>query len=74
MGLIAVEEDAIKAIRDQLNRLEQRLNTVQITPPPAWITISEYAETVGRSEATVRRWIRQGRVERKGTLVPNPNA
>ena len=74
MNMIAIDANALSAMQDQLNRLEKKLDSVHLTPPPRWIAITEYAVKVGKSEATVRRWIRQGKVEKNGPLVSNPDA
>lgn len=70
---IAVDATALEAMQTELQEIKRLLQASQITPPAKWITVSEYAAKVGRSEATVRRWIREGQLERNKKLVRNPD-
>jgi hypothetical protein len=72
--LIAVDAQALEQVMDRLKHIENLLRSTTITPPAKWITVAEYAKRVGKSEATVRRWIRDGQLERKQRLVRNPDA
>ncbi|WP_299927826.1 hypothetical protein [uncultured Pelagimonas sp.] len=73
MQMIAVDAAALDRLHDKIDRLEQKLDAAHITPPPKWITVAEYAKRVGKTEGTVRRWIREGSLERKDKLVANPD-
>ena len=56
--LIAVDPevlDLIRSIRDDLTRLNQRIDAVQMAPKPDWVTVKEYSELVGKSPDTVKR-------------------
>lgn len=53
----------LTAIRSEVQGLRDRLSSVQMVPKPEWITIEAYAEQEGVSKATVRRWIREGKLE-----------
>ncbi|MDO6755405.1 DNA-binding protein [Phaeobacter inhibens] len=72
--LIAVDANALASLQDELIEIKRLLLSSKITPPAKWITVAEYAQKVGKSEATVRRWIRDGQLERKQKLVKNPDA
>jgi hypothetical protein len=72
--LIAVDAQALEKVMDRLKHIENLLRSTTITPPAKWITVAEYAKRVGKSEATVRRWNRDGQLERKQRLVRNPDA
>ena len=69
---IATKND-IRAVMLELEEMKRLLAKVTITAPPRWITIQEYAGRVGKSVPTVRRWIRNGQVETKGSLLRNPD-
>ncbi|AXT33775.1 DNA-binding protein [Phaeobacter sp. LSS9] len=72
--LIAVDANALASLQDELTEIKRLLLASKINPPAKWITVAEYAQKVGKSEATVRRWIRDGQLERKQKLVKNPDA
>ncbi|MFV1442179.1 DNA-binding protein [Phaeobacter sp. JH20_36] len=72
--LIAVDANALASLQDELTEIKRLLLSSKISPPAKWITVAEYAQKVGKSEATVRRWIRDGQLERKQKLVKNPDA
>lgn len=72
--LIAVDAEALASLQNELTEIKRLLLSSRITPPPKWISVAEYAQKVGKSEATVRRWIRDGQLERKQKLVKNPDA
>jgi len=72
--LIAVDADALTRLQDELTEIKKLLLSSKISPPAKWITVAEYARKAGKSEATVRRWIRDGQLERKQKLVRNPDA
>ncbi len=69
--MIAVDPDELRALRDEIAALRRDIKTVHMTPRPTWITVPEYAKSIGRSTRTVREWIRGGLIEVKheGTQV-----
>lgn len=60
--------DLLQAIRDKVDRLEDRL----VLGQKSHLSVDECAETVGRSAYTVRRWITTGliRAERVSGTGP----
>ncbi|GAA6196160.1 MULTISPECIES: hypothetical protein [Pseudophaeobacter] len=69
--LIAVDADALARLQDELTEIKKLLLSSKISPPAKWITVAEYAQKAGKSEATVRRWVRDGKLERNKGLVKN---
>ncbi|OIQ32325.1 MAG: hypothetical protein BM562_05505 [Alphaproteobacteria bacterium MedPE-SWcel] len=70
---IAVDAAALEAVQTELQEIKRILEASHVTPPAKWITVAAYAAKVDRSEATVRRWIREGQLERNRKLVRNPD-
>lgn len=61
-AMIAVDANALDALKSQMERLERKID--QLTEPePDWMSIKDYAAHVGRSTKTVRNWIAEGKVE-----------
>ena len=60
-----VESDTLVEIRAELAALHKRLDSVDMVPKSQWLSIVDYASKVGKSTATVRRWIRAGMLETK---------
>lgn len=69
--MIAVDPAALQALTDEVAALRRAVERVQMTPAPAWVTVADYAVRVGRTEKTVREWVREGKVEsrRDGTVL-----
>lgn len=63
--LIAIDANALESLRSEIHRLHKRLDAVQMTPRPEWLTVGEFADHVGRTKRTVRNWINEGSVETK---------
>lgn len=61
--LIAVDPVAIENLTAEIRRLHQRLDAVEMTPRPDWVTVKEYAAHIGRSLRTVARRIDAGELE-----------
>ncbi|MDO6591566.1 MULTISPECIES: hypothetical protein [Rhodobacterales] len=61
--LIAIDPAAIDALTAEIKRLHQRLDAVEMTPRPDWVTVKEYASHIGRSLRTVTRRIDAGELE-----------
>lgn len=75
--LIAIDPNALNGLVAEVKALREEVRQARIQPAPKWITIKEYAATIGKSESTVNRHIAQGKVATHGDnarLVANPNA
>ncbi len=73
---VAIDKARIEKLERQLNRMEAALNVLLKPKRQDWITVQECSKLVGRSESTVSRWVREGRIEAKSVggqrLVRNP--
>lgn len=69
--MIAVDPDKLDAILSRLETLETVIRSVKITPPPEWMTVTEYADSVGVTTRTVRNWVDAGKVDtrREGEVL-----
>lgn len=69
MSLVAIDQDAfersMKELRDEIARMNRRLDAVRMMPRDEWLTVTDYAKHVGRTKRTVRNWINSGTVETK---------
>jgi len=63
--LIAADPGKLDTILHQLERLHKRLDRVEMERKPEWLLLAEYAKHVGKTERTVRNWIRAGEVDSK---------
>lgn len=63
--LIAIDPQALDALRVEIARLHKRLDAVQMAPRPEWVTVTDYAAHVKRTKRTVRNWINEGSVDTK---------
>ncbi len=63
--LIAVDAGALDALLAEVRALRQEIQAVRVQPQPQWLPVKEYAAHVGRSVATINRWIAQGKVQVK---------
>jgi hypothetical protein len=63
--LIAIDANALADLRQEVSRLHKRLDAVQMTPRPEWVTVAEFAEIIGKSRRTVLRRIQEGELESK---------
>ena len=70
--LIAIDATALDTLISEMRELREEVRQARIAPEPRWITLSEYAAKVGKSEATVRRWKNEGRIEMRNGLFLNP--
>ena len=61
--LIAIDATALAHVEAELDRLHKRLDRLDMTPKPEWITIKEMADTIGKTEKTVKRRIDAGQIE-----------
>ena len=69
--MIAIDETVLTGIQQELAALRALLERVEMTPKPNWLPVTAYAKQVGKSEKTIRNWVRDGRVEsrRDGTVL-----
>jgi excisionase family DNA binding protein len=65
--LIAIDPNALQALTDELARVNRRLDAVQMTAMPEWLTVENYAELIGKTKRTVTRMIDSGKLEVKHT-------
>ena len=63
--LIAVDPSALEALLEKVDRLHKRLDQVEMTPRPEWVTVDEFATLIGKHRRTVLRRIADGSVETK---------
>ncbi|MEP1613481.1 MAG: hypothetical protein ABJL72_16365 [Roseobacter sp.] len=61
--VIEFEMPQADRILQEIKRLHERLDAVEMTPRSEWITVKEYAESVGRTVQTINNWIRDGSIE-----------
>lgn len=56
--------DRLGRLLDALEQIEARLRDGNLRPPtPEWYSVAEFAEAVGRTPLTVRRWCQDGRIQ-----------
>lgn len=53
--------DAVAPLAREIHELRQR-----IAPPPEWVSINEAARHYDVTTATIRNWIRSGKIEARG--------
>lgn len=58
-------ERIVAPLAAKIDRLERKLDAVQMTNPERWIPINEYAAKIGRSRRTVTRAIASGYLNTK---------
>tara|TARA_Y100000310_G_C20662915_1_gene805776 strand:+ start:1124 stop:1357 length:234 start_codon:yes stop_codon:yes gene_type:complete len=61
--LIAIDADALAALIAKVDGLTEEVRKARIAPEPQWLTVSAYAERIGRSVDTVMRKVRAGELE-----------
>lgn len=61
--LIAIDPAKIDALIEAVARLEKRLDGATVKPRDEWESISDHAERIGLQAQTVRKWVRQGRID-----------
>ena len=58
-----VQTDQLDAVMEELKRLHRRLDAVEMTPKPEWVTVNKYASLKNVSRRTVIRKIEAGKVD-----------
>lgn len=61
--LLTIAEADLTAIRAELRALHDRLDRVEMTPKPEWLTLRDYAAQIGKSTRTVQRYIDAGKLD-----------
>lgn len=64
-------ERIVAPLMAEIRSLHKRLDDVQMAPKKEWLTVQEYADQIGKSAQTVKRYITNGKLEtkRSGTAV-----
>lgn len=65
--LIAIDPTALESLRREIARLHARLDAVTITPRPEWVTVKDAATALDVTPDTIRRKIKSGELQAKGT-------
>lgn len=63
--LLAIEEADLASLLARLERIEKKLDAVDMQPRQEWMTVKAMAEQLNRSPRTVTRMIDAGKVESK---------
>lgn len=61
--IIAIQQADLDRIVRDLADIKAQLAAVQMAPRPEWLTVKQYASSIGRSERTVKRRIAEGQIE-----------
>lgn len=64
--LAIVDLAALNRMEARLERLEALLSRATVTPAPEWVSICEAARIQKVSDETIRRWVREGKIESNG--------
>jgi len=65
--LIAIDAKALDALFSEIARVHQRLDAVDMRPRPEWVTVADAAKAMNVTPDTVRRRIKEGALQAKGT-------
>jgi hypothetical protein len=63
--MIVIDRSELRHLIDTVERLERKIDLVQITPRPEWVTVAEAARIAGVSQRTIRDRIAAGKVQAK---------
>ncbi len=63
--MIVVDAGQLLALIDEVAALRRAVEQVQIQPRPDWMTVRQYAVSIGRHIRTVNRRIAEGQLECK---------
>lgn len=77
--MVAVDPDALNALREELAALRNEIRSVRMEPRAEWLAASEYAKSRGVTRRTVLNWVSRGEVDsrREGSKLfvrANPGA
>lgn len=61
--LIAIDPNALNDLLSEVRRLNKRLDAVEMTPRPEWMTVDHFAAFIGKHRRTVIRRIEDGSLE-----------
>ena len=64
--LALIDISALNDLRADLAEVKRLLARSSVQPLPEWVTIPQAAHIKNCSDETIRRWIREGRIEAKG--------
>lgn len=62
-----IDTAELTALHAKLDALSATLARVTIAPAPEWVTVAEAAKLHGVTTGTVRRWVRKGEIEARGS-------
>ena len=63
--MIVIDRSELRHLIDTVERLERKIDLVQITPRPEWVTVAEAAKIANVSQRTIRDRITAGKVQAK---------
>ena len=61
--MVAVDPDALNALREELVALRNEIRSVRMEAKPEWIDAADYAKERGVTRRTVFNWVTRGEVE-----------
>lgn len=64
--LAIVDLTALADLRAEVAEIRALLSRATVTPAPEWVSISEAARIAKVSDETIRRWVREGKIESNG--------
>lgn len=69
--MIAVDQGELQQLRAEVRELTRLLTGAKVTPLPQWQPLADYAARLGKSEKTIRNWVRAGKLEtrREGSVL-----
>ena len=63
--MIAIDAEALDKVLRKLDKLEALIASARIQPERQWLTVSQYADHIGKTVRTVNRRIEKGLLEVK---------
>lgn len=74
--LLTIERADLAGLMKEMAEIKERLNRVEMKPPPRYITIKEYAAKIEKSVDTVKRRLPEldSKVEAGVTMIRNPDS
>ncbi|MFC3180498.1 hypothetical protein [Cypionkella sinensis] len=69
--MLIVDQGELQALRAEVRELTRLLTGAKVTPLPQWQPLTDYAARLGKSEKTIRNWVRAGKLEtkREGSML-----